>query len=170
MQRGQNAEHQCVAQLVHVQPLTEHAVLAQVAANPGVELSGKEAGYPADPWIGRLRHDEVVPAVLGGEVGLGIVDDYARARIVEGPAVDRIEYPRALDHLRLDLDGHELPQGRASQEEVGGHAGPLPDDGGRPCSGCMRQGHQGEQGLSRRHPPGAEQETLSSCTAGTRWA
>ena len=89
--RRQDAQHQPVVQLVHVEPLPEDAVVAEVAPDPPVELVGEQSRHAAHPGIRRLGHDEVVPPLRRGEVALGVVDHVAGAGIVEGPAVGGIE-------------------------------------------------------------------------------
>ncbi len=110
MQCRQHAEHQPVVQLVHVDPLPEDPVGIQIILDPAVELRREQAGNPADPGVRRLGDDYIVAAVLGGEVGLGIVDYDLGAWIVEAAPVGRVEETRACDHLRLDLDRHQFAQ------------------------------------------------------------
>ena len=106
--RLDHAQHETVVDLVQVQPLSEDAVRREIGADALVELVGEEPAHAAHPRIRRLRQDEVELPVRRREVALGVVVHVLRARVVEHPAVHRIERVRAVDHLGLDVDRDEL--------------------------------------------------------------
>jgi DsbC/DsbD-like thiol-disulfide interchange protein len=78
----------------------------EVRAGALVELAREEAGYAAHPGVRRLRDDQVVLLLFRGEIGLRVVDDDLRSRVIEHPAIRRVEQSGAGNHLRFDLHRH----------------------------------------------------------------
>ncbi len=78
---GEDGEQELVAELVALQPLGQDPARLQVALGLAVELDGEQARDAADPWVGRLRDDDVELPRGPGEVGLGVVEPEVIARV-----------------------------------------------------------------------------------------
>ena len=89
-------------------------------AHQAVELAREEVGHPRDPGIRRLGGDHVVALPAGQKTPARVVDHEGDARIVERPAVLRLEEARRADDGGGDLDHLDpvdrMPLGRAERD------------------------------------------------------
>ena len=118
MQRREHVEHERVVYLIEMQPLPEHALGREVGTHARVELVREEPGNAAHPGIRRLRENEIVALGTRSEVALRVVMHEVRSGVVVRTQVRRPEELGRLDHLRFDVDRHELVEVLAAEQEM----------------------------------------------------
>ncbi len=107
---------ECVVELVEVQPLSEHTTVREMRADASIELRREQPRYAADPGIRWFAENEVETPAAGGEEGFCVIENEMGTRVFEVAPVRRIEEAGCVDHLRLDLDGREMPNAWAAEE------------------------------------------------------
>ena len=147
--RFDHAQYECVIDFIEVQPLPEHAGGCEVAAHALVELVREQSTDAAHPGVRRLGENQVERRTRRREIALGIVVHKLRPLVVEHAAVHRIKRVRPADHLRFDVDRHQLLQLGAAEQEMARHAGAVADDGASCGVRCMRERNHRQQYLRR---------------------